>query len=51
MIEPFKNAPHYNTIGRGYSVRRKEDPLIAKVIENAIGSAKSVINVGAGSGS
>jgi SAM-dependent methyltransferase len=51
MIEPLKSTSRYDTIGRSCSYRRKEDPLIAKVIEHALGSAKSVINVGAGSGS
>lgn len=51
MTVSITPTPQYDSIGHGYSVRRKEDPLIAKVIENAIGSAKSVINIGAGSGS
>lgn len=41
----------YNTIGRGYSEIRCPDPRIASAIWTALGSASSVVNVGAGAGS
>lgn len=41
----------YNLIGVNYAARRKPDPRIARTIEEALGSAQSVLNVGAGSGS
>ena len=41
----------YDTIGKGYANHRKPDPRIAALIESALGDAKSVINVGAGTGS
>ena len=43
--------PSYDTIGIDYSDLRKPDPRIATVIERALGSAKTVLNVGAGAGS
>ena len=41
----------YDSIGVNYAELRKPDPRIAKVIENALGQAKTVVNVGAGTGS
>lgn len=41
----------YDRIGRGYSRTRREDPHIAAVIRRALGDARSVVNVGAGTGS
>jgi SAM-dependent methyltransferase len=41
----------YDSIGHGYSERRKQDPRIAERIVRALGSSKSVVNVGAGAGS
>ena len=41
----------YDTIGLNYAELRKPDPRIAKIIESALGSAKSILNVGAGTGS
>jgi SAM-dependent methyltransferase len=41
----------YDTIGQGYALRRRPDPRIAAAINSALGSAHSVINVGAGTGS
>ena len=43
--------PIYDTIGTGYSTRRRTDPRIAAHISAALGEARSVINVGAGTGS
>jgi SAM-dependent methyltransferase len=44
-------APIYDRIGRGYAQRRKPDPRIGKRIAAALGDARSVLNVGAGTGS
>jgi SAM-dependent methyltransferase len=41
----------YDRIGLNYSELRKPDPRIAATIEAALGSAKTIINVGAGTGS
>jgi SAM-dependent methyltransferase len=41
----------YDRIGVGYAARRQPDPRIARAIEEALGDARSVVNVGAGSGS
>jgi SAM-dependent methyltransferase len=41
----------YDTIGLNYVELRKPDPRIARIIKGALGSAKTVLNVGAGTGS
>src|SRR5690349_7930228 len=41
----------YDRIGVGYSETRVPDPRIAKRVLEALGDARSVVNVGAGSGS
>jgi SAM-dependent methyltransferase len=41
----------YDTIGRNYAELRKPDPRIARIIESALESAQSILNVGAGTGS
>ena len=41
----------YDAIGRGYRRRRRQDPRIAGHVLRALGSAASVVNVGAGAGS
>jgi SAM-dependent methyltransferase len=41
----------YDTIGRGYTATRREDPRIARAIHGTLGEARSVLNVGAGTGS
>jgi SAM-dependent methyltransferase len=41
----------YDNLGRGYAARRATDPRIAAAIEAALGDARSVVNVGAGTGS
>lgn len=40
----------YQTIGQGYSAHRRPDGRIAEMIERAVGSAQTVVNVGAGTG-
>lgn len=41
----------YDRIGRGYGDQRRADPRIAARIHAALGDARSVVNVGAGTGS
>lgn len=41
----------YDEIGRTYSGLRRSDVRIARLVEAALGDAKSVVNVGAGTGS
>src|SRR5689334_21728638 len=41
----------YDDIGRTYSATRGTDPRFAKAIWDALGDARSVLNVGAGTGS
>lgn len=41
----------YDEIGRTYSGLRRPDGRIARLVEAALGDAKSVVNVGAGTGS
>jgi SAM-dependent methyltransferase len=41
----------YNQIGVSYSATRRPDPRVGALIRAALGDARSVINVGAGSGS
>jgi SAM-dependent methyltransferase len=44
-------TPAYDKIGRHYAAGRREDPRIAERIWAALGNARSVLNVGAGTGS
>ncbi|MBI1260719.1 MAG: methyltransferase domain-containing protein [Rhizobiales bacterium] len=41
----------YDTIGLNYADLRRPDPRIARQIEDALGTAQTVLNVGAGTGS
>jgi SAM-dependent methyltransferase len=41
----------YDSIGRGYAVSRRPDARIAAIIDAALGDARSVVNIGAGTGS
>jgi SAM-dependent methyltransferase len=41
----------YDTIGHGYARMRREDPRLAAQIHAALGDARTVVNVGAGTGS
>lgn len=45
------SAPLYDTIGLTYTVTRRTDPRIAAQIWAALGDARTVLNVGAGTGS
>ena len=42
---------HYDVIGHGYAAYRRPDPRIAAAIHAALGDARTVLNVGAGTGS
>ncbi len=44
-------VPKYDKIGSGYASRRRADPRLGTMIREAIGSASSVLNIGAGAGS
>lgn len=44
-------ASRYDTMGQGYSKTRREDPVIRDRIHAALGDARTVVNVGAGTGS
>jgi SAM-dependent methyltransferase len=44
-------APRYDVIGTGYARTRREDPRLRRRIEAALGDARTVVNVGAGTGS
>jgi SAM-dependent methyltransferase len=44
-------APRYDAIGTGYARTRREDPRLRRRIEAALGDARTVVNVGAGTGS
>ena len=41
----------YDAIGHGYARYRREDPRLRQRIRDSLGDARSVVNVGAGSGS
>lgn len=44
-------APVYDHIGRGYAAQRRADPRWTAAIEAALGGARSVASIGAGTGS
>jgi SAM-dependent methyltransferase len=44
-------SPRYDRIGEGYARKRHEDPRLAATIHAALGDARTVVNVGAGTGS
>ena len=41
----------YERHGQGYGMQRRTDPRLAALIQGALGSARTVLNVGAGAGS
>lgn len=41
----------YEVHGHGYAMRRRTDPRIASLVHDALGGARTVLNVGAGAGS
>src|SRR5579864_2304362 len=46
-----EERPRYDRIGHGYAGTRQEDPRFKERIAQALGSARTVVNVGAGAGS
>ncbi len=44
-------SPRYDAIGHGYSSTRREDPELRDRIHAALGDSRTVVNVGAGTGS
>lgn len=53
-MSPPRPAPagdvDYEALGAGYGARRQADPRIAALVHAALGTARTVLNVGAGSG-
>ena len=47
----MSSAPLYDTIGATYTVTRRTEPRIARQFWAALGDARTVLNVGAGTGS
>ncbi len=47
----FGSSLRYEAIGSGYAQTRREDARVAALIDRALGDARSVVNVGAGTGS
>jgi SAM-dependent methyltransferase len=43
--------PLYDAIGAGYTATRRPDPRIERAVHDALGDARRVLNVGAGTGS
>lgn len=43
-------APLYDRIGRDYNATRRPDPRLAARVHGALGAARTVVNVGAGTG-
>jgi SAM-dependent methyltransferase len=44
-------SARYDQIGIGYGTTRREDPALQRLIESALGDARTIVNVGAGAGS
>ena len=51
MPEAGSGDVDYEGHGRAYATRRRTDPRIAADVQQALGGARTVLNVGAGSGS
>jgi len=47
----MSSAPLYDTIGTTYALTRRTEPRIAEQVWTALGDARTVLNVGAGTGS
>jgi hypothetical protein len=47
----MSDAPRYDRIGSTYARTRKPDPALVARIAGALGDARTVVEVGAGSGS
>jgi SAM-dependent methyltransferase len=51
MVHRVAGDFDYETHGASYGVQRRTDPRIASLVHAALGSARTVLNVGAGAGS
>jgi SAM-dependent methyltransferase len=49
LTDDFKGSA-YDQVGRGYTATRRPDPRIAARIDEALGDARTIVNVGAGAG-
>lgn len=49
--EPWSAGGRYERIGVGYAQTRRDDPRVAARVRAALGAARTVVNVGAGTGS
>lgn len=47
----MSSSPRYDAIGHGYASTRREDPELRDRIFSALGDSRTVVNVGAGTGS
>jgi hypothetical protein len=47
----MSTKPLYDTLGRTYTATRRTEPRIAQQLWAALGDARTVLNVGAGTGS
>jgi SAM-dependent methyltransferase len=50
-MTPYDPGERYDVIGRTYGRHRRPEPRIAVLIDDALGGAQSVVNVGSGTGS
>jgi SAM-dependent methyltransferase len=50
-VTPPAGDVDYEAHGAGYAVQRRTDPRIAALVHEALGDARTVLNVGAGAGS
>ena len=53
-VDDDRTAPagaRYDEIGRTYAATRREDPRVAEVVHHCLGDARTIVNVGAGTGS
>ena len=50
-LRRIRSEPVYDRIGRDYATVREADPRLAEPIWHALGAARSIVNVGAGTGS
>lgn len=50
-MPPMADVPRYDSIGATYVATRREDPVLRAQVHGALGDARTVVNVGAGTGS
>jgi len=51
LQKPLAGDVDYGVHGEGYARQRRADPRIAEYVHRALGSARTVLNIGAGAGS